>query len=92
MNTASRIPAPKGTSYHSMSNWYGLMAQKDLLFHPDDSPEEIVRISDGTPKFNRVELVQLNEIMREIFGTHGDRVYEAAYPHFMKALEPYPVG
>lgn len=75
-----------------MSNWYGLMAQKNLLFHPDDTPEDVVKISNGVPTFNSTEQVQLIEIMQKIFNAHGDQVYKAACPYSMKTLVPYPVG
>ena len=69
-----------------MSQWYESMAEANLLFHPDEAAEEIVLISDGSPSFSKEECVQINEIMLTMFKRHGVRVYEAAYPFFMKAI------
>lgn len=92
MNTKSRIPELHNLSSGDMSNWYRRMAEANLLFHPDDAPEEIVLISDGAPAFNKAECYELNNIMSKLFKQHGDQVYEAAYPHFMKTLEPLAIG
>ena len=92
MNTDSRIPQLQARSYRGMSNWYGQMAKAKLLFHPDDAPEEIVLISDGSPVFSKAECDDLNRVMSQLFKKHGDMVYEAAYPYFMKTLEPVAIG
>lgn len=88
MQTASRIPTLTGTSYQSMDSWFKSMADADLLFHPDDAPKDIVRIADGSPTFTKEECRKLDEALSIMFERHGDEVYEAAYPYFMKTLEP----
>lgn len=92
MASTTRIPTLLGNSYQSMSEWYKLMAAADLLFHPDDAPQDIVRISDGVAAFTKEECNQLEEVMSLLFEQHGDQVYEAAYPYFMKTLESAIIG
>lgn len=88
MQTTSRIPELPGTSYQSMDSWFKSMAEADLLFHPDDEPKDIVRIADGAAAFTEEECRTLNETLSVMFKHHGDEVYEAVYPYFMKTLEP----
>lgn len=92
MNASSRVPALKDLSYLSISHWYESMAKADLLFHPDDAPEDIVKISNGAPTFSAEECVQLNGIISTLFDEHGSDVYDAAYPSFIKALTPQHIG
>jgi hypothetical protein len=92
MSTTTRIPPLKNDSYNAMSDWYGRMAKADLLFHPDDAPQDIVLISNGARTFDDLECEQLDEVMSRLFSNHGNKVYEAAYPYFMKTLEPLVVG
>jgi len=92
MNAGSRVPALKDVTYLSMSSWYESMAKADLLFHPDDAAEDIVKISNGAPTFSAEERVQLNSIISTLFNEHGSDVNEAAYPSFIKALTPQHVG
>lgn len=84
MNT-SRIPEFVDTSLGGMSAWFAEMSARELLFHPDDLPEEIIS-KGGERIFNVEECLRLNETLGEMFARFGDGVYEAAYPAFMKAL------
>lgn len=63
------------------------MAAQGLLFHPDDAADDMVLISTGAPMFSLEECEQIDSIMSTLFKHHGQDVYEAAYPHFMKSLQ-----
>jgi hypothetical protein len=89
MQSISRIPTLEDVSYQSMDLWFRLMVEANLHFHPDDSPKDIVRISDGAPTFTEDECLALDKTMSTLFENHGNDVYEAAYPHFIRFLEPF---
>ncbi len=69
-----------------MYNWFDMMGTAGLLFHPDDDPEEIVRIVNGRAMFNAVEVMQLRGVIDQLFALHGEVVYEAACTSSMRLL------
>lgn len=83
----SRIPAFDATTSTGMRAWFKAMARRGLLFHPDDSPDQIVEIQTGRPVFSRDECLKLEGIMGTMFQRFGDQVHEAAYPVFMAELK-----
>lgn len=82
----SRIPDYKNPSSIGMKLWFSEMLAKGLLFHPDDSPENIVSITTGKEIFSYEEIIKIKEILSLMFNNFEDEVYEAAYPCFMKSL------
>ncbi len=88
MNTL-RIPEyDEKPGLDGVSEWFSSMFDSELLFHPDDSPEEIVNVATGEKLFSIGECGRLNRIMDRMFSKYGDKVYEMAYPYFMKAIHP----
>jgi hypothetical protein len=87
---ASRIPDFSEKSFGGMSMWFSAMSARGILFHPDDSPEEIVSIPASKRMFNSRECQKLETIVGEMFKEFGDGVYEAAYPFFMKCIDIRP--
>lgn len=85
MNT-SRIPEFSDKSFNGMQNWFATMSVRELLFHPDDLPETISGIATGEPTFSATECVEVSAVLNEMIAQHGDKVYEAAYPVFMKRM------
>ena len=83
MNT-SRIPTYDRTHSDGLRNWFLAMAVQDLLFHPEDSATQIIRVSDGTPLFTNEESAEVDRILAKMFAEHGDKVIEACYPVFMR--------
>jgi hypothetical protein len=81
----SRVPAYDTTNPDGMLIWFAEMAKRDLLFHPDDDPADIVRLTDGTSTFTVAETVMLRETIASMFAEHHDGVYDAAHPIFMHA-------
>ncbi len=81
-----RIPNYINRTQAGMNLWFSEMLEKGFLFHPDDSPEDIVSIETGDPIFSCAEIIKLKEIVTLMFEDFKDGVYEAAYPCFMKSF------
>ncbi len=82
----SRIPKLRRISYKAMHRWFGEMYKKGLLFHPDDPPETMIVIKTNLPLFTAKEAKTLSQLLESLFTRYGDRVYEAAYPYFMRSI------
>jgi len=83
----SRIPNYVEYSFEGMSLWFSEMCNRAFLFHPDDTPEDIVSILSGEQLFSVDECSIIKDIFESMFGKFGDEVYEAAYPVFMKSMK-----
>ena len=81
----SRIPEFSDKSFDGMLMWFSEMQVRGLLFHPDDDPADIIRISDSTATFFAPEVKTARTILGEMFELHSDNVYEAVYPIAMIA-------
>lgn len=84
MRTA-RVPDFTKNTFDGMLNWFAEMSVRDLLFHPVDSPAQIITVADGRSTFTVGECWKLEGILADMFRKHGDRVHEACYPIFMRA-------
>jgi hypothetical protein len=82
----SRVPEYSDHSFDGMLMWFAEMSIRELLFHPEDDPKEIINIDDGQPVFNEVECQQIGSILDSMFEQFGDEVCNAAYPVFMKRM------
>jgi len=85
MNT-SGIPEYSDHSFDGMLIWFAAMSERELLFHPDDAAETIYNIATGERTFSPKESGKVNAILESMFTRFGDKVYEAAYPIFMKRM------
>ena len=85
MRDMGRIPEVPGNSFKAMQNWFGMLRKRGLIYHPEEAPESILVIGTWERMFSDAEAVALNKIMTRLFRKFGDRVCEAAYPHFMRA-------
>ncbi|PJA32526.1 MAG: hypothetical protein CO187_03555 [Zetaproteobacteria bacterium CG_4_9_14_3_um_filter_53_7] len=85
MNT-SRIPDYSDHSFDGMLLWFATMSESGLLFHPDDPADEIYDIATEAKTFTPNECGKAGAILNTMFELHGDNVYEAAYPIFMKRM------
>jgi len=87
MQTQSRIPKLHDTSFDGALLWFSEMQCSDLLFHPEDDPADIIRISSGERLFSDGEVTELRFVLNELEERMGhDKVIEAAYPIFMNAF------
>jgi len=86
MQSSNRIPGFDEKSFDGMLFWFAEMSKRDLLFHPDDSPDSIVDTKTNAHFFTRDECRILEDIIDQMFDEYGDDVYEAAYPVFMKRM------
>lgn len=59
------------------------MHKADLLYHPDEPAETIVRADTGEVSFTAEECVQLNAAVDSLFAWHGDLVYTVGL-HFVR--------
>ncbi len=87
MPTQSRIPKLHDTTFDSALLWFSEMQCSSLLFHPEDDPANIIRISNGEQLFSSNEVNELRFVLNELEeGLGHERVIEAAYPIFMNAF------
>ena len=87
MHTQSRIPKLHDTTFDGALLWFSEMQCGNLLFHPEDDPAEIIRISNGERLFSDGEVNELRFLLGELEeGIGHEKVIEAAYPIFMKAF------
>lgn len=81
-----RIPDLATNTQDGMLFWFAEMSKRDLLFHPDDSPKDIIYIATNKPMFSPLECEKLENILSGMFNRFGEEVYDAAYPVFMKRM------
>lgn len=87
MQTQSRIPNLHDTTFDGALLWFSEMQCSSLLFHPEDDPADIIRISSGERMFSTNEVNELRFVLNELEeGLGHERVIEAAYPIFMNAF------
>ena len=86
MHTQSRIPKLHDTTFDGALLWFSEMQCSKLLFHPEDDPADIIRISNGEQVFSDVEVKELRFLLNELEESLGhEKVIGAAYPIFMNA-------
>jgi len=81
-----RIPDYSNHSFDGMLLWFATMSERGLLFHPDDPADEIYDIATGKPAFSPTESRKVKQLLETMFNKFGDKVYEAAYPIFMRRM------
>ncbi len=87
MHTQSRIPKLSDTTFDGALQWFSEMQCSNLLFHPEDDPADIIRISNGERLFSDEEVKELRVVLNELEeGLGHKKLIEAAYPIFMKAF------
>lgn len=87
MQTQSRIPKLHDATFDGALLWFSEMQCSKLLFHPEDDPADIIRISSGKRMFSNSEVNELRAVLNELEEKIGhEKVIEAAYPIFMKAF------
>ena len=69
----NRIPEFSNKSFDGMLMWFSEMQVRGLLFHPDDDPADIIRISDSTATFFAPEVKTARTILGEMFELHGEK-------------------
>lgn len=86
MRTQSRIPKLRDTTFDGALLWFSEMQCSNLLFHPEDDPADIIRISSGERLFSNSEVKELRFLLNELEeGMGHEKLIEAAYPIFMNA-------
>lgn len=85
-----RVPKIPGNSRFALERWFYKLYTDDLLFNPDDRPENIVYAGKDEPFFSSEECVILNQSLDILFEQHGDMVYEVAIKYFHKKMGIQP--
>ncbi|MES2407642.1 MAG: hypothetical protein V4528_10000 [Pseudomonadota bacterium] len=86
MHTQSRIPMLRDATFDGALLWFSEMQCSNLLFHPEDDPADIIRISSGERLFSEGEVKEVRFLLNELEeGIGHEKVIEAAYPIFMNA-------
>lgn len=80
----SRIPDFVEISSDGMLVWFAEMSARELIFHPENAPREIVSVADGSAFFSESECVKLETILATMYDHFGEGVIDSAYPIFMK--------
>lgn len=88
MYVQSRIPKLQDTTFDSALLWFSELHCRELLFHPEDDPADIIKIRSGGERFfTDGEVEELRFLLDELDETLGhDQVIKAAYPIFMNAF------
>lgn len=87
MRTQSRIPKLRDATFDGALLWFSEMQCSNLLFHPEDDPVDIIRISNGERLFSDEEVQELRFLLNELEEVIGhEKVIEAAYPIYMNAF------
>lgn len=79
MQAISRIPALQEQTFAAAQQWFATMQKAELLFHPDDDPQDIVTVATNKQVFTAGEVTAVRAIMAQLFEYLGDDVYEACY-------------
>ena len=86
MHAQSRIPKLHDTTFDGALLWFSEMQCSNLLFHPEDDPADIIRISNSERMFSNGEVKELRFLLNELEESLGhEKLIEAAYPIFMHA-------
>lgn len=86
MSNHIRVPQVLGDSSQAMDKWFEALYVEGFLFNPDDSPEDIVQLSNGEPTFTENECRVLRESLDRLFSHHGETVYDTALKYFYRAV------
>lgn len=77
MHTATEIPSWADRSTAGLFEWWLEMAERGLIHHPDDAPEDIVYVTTGGRYFDDAACKKLGEIYNSMHSVHGDLIYTA---------------
>lgn len=87
MYAQSRIPKLQDTTFDSALLWFSELQSRELLFHPEDDPADIISIASNERLFTNSEVQELRFLINELDETLGhNQLIEAAYPIFMNAF------
>lgn len=86
MSQTSRIPALPNSSFFAMNHWFYKMYQSGLLYHPDESAENIVSLDSNESLFTKAECDVLDKAIDKMFKIHGGKVYDVCLHYSQMAL------
>ena len=77
--TTCKIPKLKADNAKAAKSWLQRMHRRNLLFCVDSNPQDLVKISDGSPMFTALECVELSAILDRLFAAIGSEVHDLAF-------------
>jgi len=86
MSGVTRIPAVHSETLEGMDAWCREMADRGLLFHPDDPLETVEHIDTRAPMFTEPECRELECILDRFLERHGNALYEVCLNHAQRRL------
>ena len=86
MTVVNRVPDCADFSFDGMLYWFAELSSKNLLFHPDEDPADLISTDDERQLFSDKEVQRLKKILNKMQRLNGDKVYDAAYPAFMNRM------
>jgi hypothetical protein len=85
-----RIPDFPEPTFCGLRRWFRHMFAADLLYHPDEPAQSIVRLDTRGATFTAEECVELNAAVESLFSVHGDLVYTVGLHFAHKAVGTKP--
>ena len=86
MSVVTSIPMVRNESFEGMDAWCREMADRGLLFHPDDPPETIEHGDTRSRMFTEPETLELKGILDGFLERHGDALYDVCLKHTRRRL------
>lgn len=87
MQATSRIPKLSATTFDGALLWLSQLQNVSQLFHPEDDPDSIYRISNDQKLFTDSEVSEIRAVIDKFETGIGHKsMIEAAYPDFVKVL------
>ncbi|MCG8391722.1 MAG: hypothetical protein MI745_01425 [Pseudomonadales bacterium] len=88
MVSAQDVPSWSDPTIRGLLWWWREMAERRLIFHPDDAPESIVSVESGEAVFDASACQKLKDIIARMMILHGDDVYSAGF----EAMKEFLLG
>jgi len=80
------IPEVHSESLDGMDAWCREMAERGLLFHPDDPPDTIEHLDTRSRMFTDLESRHLERVLARFLERHGDALYDVCLKHAQRRL------
>lgn len=86
MAEVTSIPVVRSETLEGMEAWCREMADRGLLFHPDDPPDTIEHIETRARMFAERECRELECILDRFLDQHGNALYDACLRNAQRLL------
>ena len=86
MAEVTSIPTVRSETLEGMEAWCREMADRGLLFHPDDPPDTIEHIETRARMFTEPECRELECTLDRFLDLHGNALYDACLKNAQRQL------